>query len=157
MTAPAVIDRVILWMASGLSGSDLSNACVGKLDVDPAAVTGVIAEARRRLTLAAEYNRDELLGTALTRLNDLYGRSIGKQDLAKALAVQKEINRLASLQGSGTSDLGGGEAVEELTAVTKQLHDLALADPAYPPREHVRLAIQRIRELEAQLTQGAVQ
>ena len=72
----STIERVLLWMVSGLSGADLETACVAKLDVDPSLVKDVIAEARKRLTLAAEYNRDELLGTALTRLNDLYSRCI---------------------------------------------------------------------------------
>ena len=94
------VDRVLLWMANGLSGADLEAAVQAKLDVDPARVKPVIAEARKRLTLAAEYNRDEILGTAMTRLNDLYRRCVAAQNDAKALDVQKEINRLAGLHGS---------------------------------------------------------
>jgi hypothetical protein len=113
---------------SGLSGADLETACVAKLDVDPSLVKDVIAEARKRLTLAAEYNRDELLGTALTRLNDFYSRCIragadgNGPNLAKALDVQREINRLVGLYrqtsllpGQGTE--GGGEASDELRAI----------------------------------------
>ena len=109
----STIERVLLWMVSGLSGADLETACVAKLDVDPSLVKDVIAEARKRLTLAAEYNRDELLGTALTRLNDLYSRCIragadgNGPNLAKALDVQREINRLAGLHGR-TPLLPGG-------------------------------------------------
>ena len=69
----STIERVLLWMVSGLAGADLENACVAKLDVDPASVKAVVAEARKRLTLAAEYNRDELLGTALTRPDGVNG------------------------------------------------------------------------------------
>jgi len=102
-TTDPAIDRVLLWMVSGLSGADLETACVAKLDVDPSQVKAVVAEARKRLTLAAEYNRDELLGTALTRLNDLYSRCIragsdgNGPNLAKALDVQRELNRLTGL------------------------------------------------------------
>ena len=163
----STVDRVIIWMVSGLAGADLETACVAKLDVDPAQVKAVIAEARKRLTLAAEYNRDELLGTALTRLNDLYGRCIragvdseGKAigpNLAKALDVQREINRLTGLYRPASlagMDSGGGEGSEELEAVTAILLPLALASDAYPLREHARLAVQRICELEAQLAQA---
>src|ERR1039458_1690123 len=135
----STIERVLLWMVSGLSGADLETACVAKLDVDPSLVKDVIAEARKRLTLAAEYNRDELLGTALTRLNDLYSRCIragadgNGPNLAKALDVQREINRLVGLYrqtsllpGQGVE--GGGEASDELRAIGEHLLPLGLAD-----------------------------
>jgi len=119
----------------------------------------VIAEARKRLTLAAEYNRDEMLGTALTRLNDLYSRCIrtagegSGPNLAKALDVQREINRLTGLYrpaslGSYAVPGQPGEAAEELAAVGEHLFPLALAGDNYPLREHARLAAQRIAELE---------
>ncbi len=72
----STIERVLLWMVSGLSGADLENACIAKLDVDPAQIKAVIDQARKQLTLAADYNRNEMLGTALTRLNDISSRCI---------------------------------------------------------------------------------
>src|ERR1035437_2384271 len=96
----STIERVLLWMVSGLSGADLEKACVAKPDVDPAQVKAVIDQDRKQLTLAAEYNRNEMLGTALTRLNDIYSRCIragadgNGPNLAKALDVQREINRI---------------------------------------------------------------
>lgn len=152
-----VLDRVIIWMVSGLSGADLENACIAKLDVDPAQVRAVVAEARKRLTLAAEYNRDELLGTALTRLNDLYSRCIragndgSGPNLAKALDVQKELNRLTGLYrptGLLAQEHGSSEADEELDAIGRYLLPLALASENYPLREHARLAAQRISEIK---------
>jgi hypothetical protein len=159
----STIDRVLLWMVSGLAGADLETACVAKLEVEPTQVKAVIAEARKRLTLAAEYNRDELLGTALTRLNDLYSRCIragadgSGPNLAKALDVQREINRLTGLYRQpslGALDAGGGEAGEELKAVGEYLLPLRLTSEAYPLPEHARLAAQRIAELEAVAAQG---
>jgi hypothetical protein len=110
-------------MVSGLSGADLESACVAKLNVDPAQVKAVIGEARKQLTLAAEYNRNEMLGTALTRLNDIYARCIragadgNGPNLAKALDVQKEINRLAGLypdsSAAGQSDGIGTQAGDD--------------------------------------------
>ncbi len=154
----STIERVLLWMVYGLAGADLESACVAKLDVDPSQVRSVIAEARKRLTLAAEYNRDELLGTALTRLNDLYSRCIrtagegSGPNLAKALDVQREINRLTGLYSKPSlagMDSGSTEVGEELAAVGEHLFPLALAGENYPLREHARLAAQRIAELEA--------
>lgn len=156
-TTDSTIDRVLLWMVSGLAGADLETACVAKLDVDPAHVKAVIAEARKRLTLAAEYNRDELLGTALTRLNDLYSRCIragadgNGPNLAKALDVQRELNRLTGLYrpASIQSLDNSSESADELAAVSEYLLPLALTSESYPLREHARLAAQRIAELEA--------
>lgn len=151
-TNETTIERIVLWMISGLGGVDLENAVIGKLGVDPTQAKAVIGEARKRLTLAAEYNRDEMLGTALTRLNDLYSRCIrvGEgQNLAKALDVQREINRLAGLyRGTGlaAAEQGGNESSEELAAVAEQLLPLELASESYPLREHARLAAQTILE-----------
>ena len=159
----STIDRVVLWMVSGLTDADLETACTAKLDIDPSQVKAVIAEARKRLTLAAEYNRDELLGTALTRLNDLYARCIragaegSGPNLAKALDVQREINRLTGLYrppSLAALDNGSGEGAEELAAVAEHLLPLRLTSEAYPLREHARLAAQRISELEAAGAQG---
>ena len=36
-TNDSTIDRVLLWMVSGLAGADLETACVAKLEVDPLA------------------------------------------------------------------------------------------------------------------------
>jgi hypothetical protein len=73
MTHDSTVDRMLLCTVRGLAGAHVKAACVAKLEVDPAAVKAAIAKTRKRLTLAAEYNRNELLGAALTRLNDLYG------------------------------------------------------------------------------------
>jgi len=152
------VETVLLWMIAGLSGSNLETACIGKLGVEPAQAGELISEARKRLTLAAEYNRDEMLGTALTRLNDLYGRCIRAggdgigPNLAKALDVQKEINRIAGFhktaEPSGGGDESMSESAAELAAVAAELLPLGLAAESYPLREHARLAAQRIKELE---------
>ena len=148
----SMVDRALLWMVSGLSGPDLENALITKLEVDPAEVKAVMGEARKRLTLAAEYNRDEMLGTALTRLNDLYSRCIRTQNDAKALDVQREINRVAGLHrethASEAADESLSESASELAAIAPHLLSLGLAAESYPLREHARLAAQRIKELE---------
>jgi hypothetical protein len=147
-TNDSTIERVLLWMVSGLSGADLETACIAKLNVDPAEVQGIIAEARKKLTLAAEYNRNEMLGTALTRLNDIYARCIragaegSGPNLAKALDVQKEINRLAGLypgssSASQSDGMGTGAAdcdVELLGLAAEALTQLP-SPPAGPTED----------------------
>jgi len=77
--------------------------------------------------------------------------------LAKALAVQQEINRLTGL-GAGKADEppaeGAAELREEPGAVAAYLVPLGLAEPDYPVREHARLAAQRIRDLEQALKEA---
>lgn len=60
-------------------------------------IPAVIAEARRRLTLAAAYNRDEELGKAIGRLNDLYAQARQAGEYAIAVSAQRELNRLMCL------------------------------------------------------------
>jgi hypothetical protein len=129
-------------MVSGLSGADLETACIAKLNVDPAQVKDVIGEARKQLTLAAEYNRNEMLGTALTRLNDIYARCIragaegSGPNLAKALDVQKEINRLAGLypnSSAASQPDGAGIQAENCDLDLLGLAAEALTQPPLPP------------------------
>lgn len=160
-------ERVLLWMVSGMSGTALESAVVGKFEIEPDEAKAIIADARRRLTLAAEYNRDEMIGTALARLNDLYGRCIreqgdpqsnaqsDRQNKMMALNVQREINRLAGLYEKPGADRASSDvddsAAEELEAVAGHLLTLKLAGKVYPLREHARLAVQRIVLLTAKL------
>ncbi len=143
-----VMDRVVLWMVSGLSGDDLLNACVGKLGLSEAAAKRVVAQAKKRITTAVHaIDRDEMLGTALTRLNDLYARALRQQDEGRALSVQREINRLIGLYwgeqiGEATEDELGREAVEELAAMREYLAPLGLGES--PLREQVRILVQRL-------------
>jgi len=156
-TRPAehpAIDKVLLLMVSGLSPADLTAACIGKLDVPPDQVAGVIASARRKLTLAADYNRDEQIGTAVTRLNDIYARAIRSQDIKTGLVAQKEINKLMDLYrmtperaGDGSEgEEGGGPERMELAAIREHLLPLGLAATDYPLREHARIAAEVVRD-----------
>jgi hypothetical protein len=56
-----------------------------------------LAAARRRLTIAADYNRDEELGIALRRCHDLYAAAMEMSDPKAALAAEKERARLLGL------------------------------------------------------------
>lgn len=148
------MDKIVLLMVSGMSKADLENACVMKLGIDPHEVADAIAAARRRLTLAAEYNRDEQLGTAITRMNDIYGRAIRAADIKTALTAQREINKLMDLyrEAVGSSDASDAEdnAIDEvrneLASIRDHLLPLGLAAESYPLREHARIAADLIRD-----------
>jgi hypothetical protein len=145
------LDTVVLWLVSGMSDQAIAAACSGKLGLAPDDAKAAIDEARRRITLAADYRRDEMIGQALTRLNDLYGRCLRRADepamLTKALDVQKEINRLAGLHAKSVLEVEPDTHNEELDAIAAHLLPLKLAGEAYPLREHARLAAQKIREM----------
>lgn len=148
------LDKVVLLMVSGMSQADLDNACVTRLGIEPHEVEAVTTEARRRLTRAADYNRDEQLGTAITRMNDIYARAIRAADIKTALTAQREINKLMNLYREA-SDSPGAEDTEdhvadelriELAAIRDHLLPLALAAETYPLREHARIAADQIRD-----------
>lgn len=151
--AHTVVEKIVLLMVSGMSRADLENACVMKLGIEPQEVAAAIDDARRRLTRAADYNRDEQLGTAITRMNDLYARAVRTGDIKTALTAQREINKLMDLyrEATGTrdeddeaADREGAEA--ELAAIKRHLLPLGLAAESYPLREHARIAADLIRD-----------
>ena len=155
-TRPAehpAIDKVLLLMVSGLSQAELTAACIGKLEVAPEETASVIAQARRKLTLAADYNRDEQIGTAVTRLNDIYARAIRAQDIKTGLVAQKELNKLLDLyrmtseHAAETNDgEESGPPQAELDAIRGHLLPLNLAEASYPLREHARIAAEIVRD-----------
>jgi len=148
------LDKVVLLMVSGMSQADLANACVARLGIEPHEVAAVTAEARRRLTRAADYNRDEQLGTAITRMNDIYARAIRAGDIKTALTAQREINKLMDLYREASGGYGADEAEDnaidevrnELAAIRDHLLPLGLAAENYPLREHARIAADLIRD-----------
>ena len=66
-------------------------------DVGERQIDEYIRHARKRLKQSASYQRDEMLGIAIERLNRLYKDNLKVQDYKGALAVQREINTLLGL------------------------------------------------------------
>jgi len=117
-------------------------------DLDSARRT--VAQARQRITVAADYARDEQLGKAVMRLDDLYAKSIAAQDARTALQAQRELNRLLCLysvgeRGPGASD-SSDEAAQRLELIAGYLLPLRLTDERYPVEEHARMASEIIRK-----------
>lgn len=153
MTNNDLIEKLVMLMVSGMTNADLAAACVEKLEVPPDKVARVIAQARRKLTLAADYNRDEQIGTAVTRLNDIYARAIRAQDIKTGVSAQKELNKLLDLYRVTPEHAVGGEKEKdpaqdqaELDAIRAHLLPLGLAQSDYPLREHARIAAEVVRD-----------
>ena len=91
------IDKAILMLTGGISRAAAEEIVVAKMSMTPREAKALVAQAARRLTLAANYNHDAELGTAITRLNDLFKRSLAIQDVKTCLAIQRELNKLMDL------------------------------------------------------------
>jgi len=141
----AILQKVILLLVSHQNRAVVAQACAEKLDIPAAIVPAVLQEARRQLTLAADFHRTEELGKAIKRLDDCYARSLAIQDVKTALAAQKEMNRLLDLYrplGSATSpDDAHAETAEELAAVREYLEPLGLGGPEVSVAELARRAV----------------
>lgn len=143
-------DRVVVMLVSGLSAAAAESWCVQQ-GLSPAEAREAIAEARQRITVAASYARDEQIGRAVMRLEDLYAKSIAAKDTRTALQAQRELNRLLSLyadKGAGNDreddpDDGRGRTLE---LIASHLLPLQLTEESYPVEEHARIAADLIRQ-----------
>jgi hypothetical protein len=143
-------DRVVLLLTNGMSVEAAEGYALKQGNLDADAARRLVAEARQRITVAADYARDEQLGKAIVRLDDLYAKSVAAQDTRTALQAQRELNRLLGLyggSGSGTSpDEGPADAGKRLELIASYLTPLKLTDERYPVEEHARVAAEIIRQ-----------
>ncbi|GMV83878.1 MAG: hypothetical protein AMXMBFR7_50620 [Planctomycetota bacterium] len=150
MTPQTLEDRVILLLINGMSNEAAEGFCAQQGQAADQA-RSIVADARKRITVAADYTRDEQIGKAVMRLEDLYAKSMAGQDIRTALQAQRELNRLLSLYADARR-LDSPEDDAEAPALRRQLDllcayliPLKLADPAYPVEEHARIAAEVIR------------
>ena len=141
-------DRVVLLLTNGMSVEAAEGYCIKQGTLDPEAARRLVSEARQRITIAADFARDEQLGKAVMRLDDLYAKSIAAHDTRTALQAQREINRLMGLYASadvvGAAE-GDDDAARRLELVASYLLPLNLTDERYPVEEHARIASEIIR------------
>ena len=146
-----VLDKLVLLLVSGLARSAIADA-VGKLGLAPDQAATAIAEARTRIQIAAQWDRNEQLGTAMVRLNDCYRRAMAVQDTKTALAVQRELNRLMDLyrraeEGNSASkqEADAKDAMAaEIAAARAHLAPLGLGDVDTPLAELCRLTVLQV-------------
>jgi len=148
-TGEELVDKVVLLLIAGHPPDAIRNAARANLGMAPDKVEPVIQEARRRLTLAAEYSRDEALGTAITRLNDCYKMAATDRDAKTAVQCQRELNRLLDLYRPAEIDPGSlaPAAAEDLAAVREYVEPLGLGDDDTNTAELVRLAVDELVRL----------
>jgi hypothetical protein len=144
-------DRVVLLLANGMTVEAAEAYCVRQGSLDLSAAARLVAEARQRITVAADYARDEQLGKAVMRLDDLYAKSITAQDTRTALQAQRELNRLLGLYAAADAaaaagDSGDDDAARRLELVAAYLLPLNLTDERYPVEEHARIAAELLRK-----------
>ena len=144
-------DRVVLLLTNGMSVEAAEGYALKQGNLDADAARRLVAEARQRITVAADYARDEQLGKAIVRLDDLYAKSVAAQDTRTALQAQRELNRLLGLYGgSGAGTSPDGEGSEDfgrrLELIASYLAPLKLTDERYPVEEHARVAAEIIRQ-----------
>lgn len=133
-------DRLLLAIVSGLEGE----VAARKIGIPDDQIRKAINQVRRRLTLAADYNRDEQLGTAIKRLNECYSRAYGENDVKTCVNVQKELNRLMDLYRTAAAPAETSVKVDgELRAVREILAPLFLKrlDDGVKTQELARLAV----------------
>ena len=146
----SIQDRAVLLLVNGMSLADAERFCVSRgLSTEEA--RHAVAQARKRITITAEYAKDEHLGKAVMRLEDLYAQSIRAKDTRTALQAQRELNRLLDLYGGtdahadGDGD-GDDDAARRLALIEEYLLPLGLTDERYPIEEHARIAAERLRD-----------
>ena len=142
-------DRVVLLLINGVSVTAAESYCMTQ-GVGPDDAGRIVGEARKKITVAADYTRDEQLGRAIMRMEDLYAKSITAQDVRTAIQAQRELNRLLSLY-TPRGDTGT-PAAEDVALLRRQIElisgyllPLQLTDAQYPIEEHARLAADAIR------------
>jgi len=142
-------DRVVLLLTNGMSVEAAEGYCIKQGSLDAEAARRLVSEARQRITVAADYARDEQLGKAVMRLDDLYAKSIAAKDTRTALQAQRELNRLlglyAAADAAGAAAEGDDDTARRLELVASYLLPLNLTDERYPVEEHARIAAEIIR------------
>lgn len=121
----------------------------------------IIAEARKRITVAADYTRDEQLGKAIMRMEDLYAKCMASGDLRSAIQAQKELNRLLALYETNSQKNLEGQMTErekvlqeQLDVISSYLKPLKLVSEDYPVFEHARVAANRLWDLDPRCRNG---
>ncbi len=153
------LNKIIIALVSGASNEMAEQICVSKLGLKLKDAKSAIIDARKQITVAADFNRVDELGTAIIRLQDVYAKSMRVQDTKTALAAQKELNKLLDLYRAveHAQSMGGDlEAVsiaeQELAAIAQHLLPLNLAKKDYPLSGHARIVAEKLRRLQSEAT-----
>ena len=146
-----VIDKLVLMLVSGVSIAAAQQSAIDKLGLSESRAKRLLKRAQTAITRAADFSRDEEIGVAYHRINDLYSRSVKAQDVKTALAAQRELNRLMALYEQPTEETTheiDETSKTELELIAQHLLPLGIAPDGYPLHEVARIAADRLRQQE---------
>ena len=143
------LGRVVLLLTSGFTPEKALQYCMTHIDMSEEEARECVEQARRRITVAADYARDEQIGIAISRINDIFTKATSAKDIKTALQAQRELNKLMDLyvkkEGSGDSG-DDSEYARVIALIEKYILPLKLIDESYPIEEHVRVAAGIVRQ-----------
>lgn len=149
------VEQAVLLLVGGVSRRLVEQQVAGS-GVAAARVAEVVQAAREKIRVAADFDRGEEVGLAVTRCEDIYRKAMAEKDLKTALAASKEKSRLRRLYERAEGDTGleggagGGAELEEcrrvLDVIKSHVVPLGLAGGEYPLEEHVRILVGRGRD-----------
>lgn len=145
--ADKAVDAVILLMSRGLSGDVLRSECrsAGLSDHD---VDIAIVAARKRVTLAADFNRDEELAKSILQWRELIRLAIDAKSLSDANMARNRLDLLLGLKQPAPIEQNKKPGdTPEAAAIRKHLFPFHFADESQPLAEHVRLAALKLCEV----------
>ena len=137
------LDAVIALMVRGHRPERIAASLTAAGELTARTAPRYITEARRLVTLSAAYDRDEELGRAVRRLNEVYGAAVMAKELKVQLDATKEINRLLGLYHNEPTAAVDTESAGE-QAARAYLEPLELAPPGTPLAELARIAVDRL-------------
>jgi len=150
---PEAIDMAVLALVRGATDSAIAAELVSAgTPRDDAGL--VLTEARKRVQLTADYNRDEQLGLAICRLTKIVEANIDNkisEAQSVALRAQNELNKLLRLHEVRNGVTGepqeddSAERITDLSKVREHLAPLFNVPEDYPAPELARMAAERIR------------
>lgn len=108
------INTVIKLKMMGLSHQDTCRYASEKWNISDRQTERYLEKATTYLHQCAKIDRDEEIGKAIARYNDLYGKSMGIQDYRECRAVQKAINELWGLEAPDRHEIAGKFSIEDL-------------------------------------------
>jgi hypothetical protein len=146
------IETLILLLCKIPQLSLVRSACREQLGIPESDVENAIAEARRLITVAADYHRDEEIGKAIIRYEDIYHQAYKAKELKLALNAEKARVTLLGLASSERVEVpennSNTESSNDLETIKNYLEPLCLADSATSAVELARLASLKILERE---------
>jgi hypothetical protein len=146
------IEGVVLLAVAGLAGAVLRAQAVETLNVPPARVDEVIDQARRQITLAADYHRDTELGQAITATRALYRRAYQDRDTKTALACRKELSALLRLNRRPDKPEADQPADAPAEAILRaHLEPLGISTPDDSTEELARKTVAHVVDLRTKI------